>query len=102
MPTTDLEIATPVQEEEAQLGDLGYKELAQIQCQTLIEQIRRILGSEPPGNEFRIKPHFHEQGTYYTVAFDHQTPEGEAYLKQVENVDLERWDAESKTKFGIP
>ena len=92
--------SAPSEEEAAQLGDKGYKDRTKLECQCLIEQIRRQFGPEPPGASLAIRASFHEAGSYYQVVLNYSDDEGLKYGIRIEHNLPSTWDKEAKAILG--
>jgi len=91
----------PIAEDCAQLGSDNYRELARMECQAFIEQLRRVHGEEPRKCGFIVKSNPHDFGTYYDVVvkFDEDDDEASDYAYKVEGELPHHWDQLAKDEL---
>lgn len=96
--------ATPFDEQCAQVGSADYQKWAKLECNTLMAQIRRVLGPEPEGSKLAILTSPHDFGTYYEVAIQYDDVDAKAtgYAMDCESGAMGmEWDAESKRTLKV-
>ena len=87
--------STPADEPCEQAG--GNEGKMRLECQTYMEQLRRLHGAEPQGAQLRIKWENHDFGRYAEVVcyFDGALPETVSYAFGMEEKSSQLWDAEA-------
>lgn len=85
---------TPAEEDCEQLGPNYNPDLARLECQAYIGQLKRQHGEPPPGATYKITSNPHDFGTYYEVAirFSDQDAEAAEYAYKVEEDTPGQWD----------
>lgn len=93
---------------EEQCTQAGYEDLknGEIECEVLINQLRRINGQEPEGCEFFILENHHDFGIYHEAAIfykeideeQEEESESEIYALGCEDIP-EAWDMEAKQEL---
>ena len=99
----DLHVGSvPVEEPCAQVGTDGYEYRAWHECRALIEQLRRMLGPEPPGSRLYIKSNPHDFGSYYSANFAYagEDQASRAYAERLERELPTEWDEDAKSYLG--
>jgi len=94
----------PWGEECAQVGQDDYRERSARECRAFVNQIRRVVGPEPPGAQLVVKGFPHDFGTYYEVCcrYSDQHPDSEDYAFNCESHrQLEQWDDEARCELGL-
>jgi len=101
----DLGITTPPEEDCAQVGSKSYDyyERARREARAFINQLRRLLGPEPPNARLGMKSHPHDFGSYLTVVchYDVEDPLAAAYA---EGCDIEcptEWDERARIELSL-
>lgn len=97
--------SSPPEEECAQVGSPGYAERTRVECIAYRDQLRRTLGPEPDGAEFRIKSFPHDFGSYLEVVcwFDDSLPDSLEYALECESQGPLQWDDAAKRQLaGYP
>ena len=101
----DLGVTTPPEEECSQVGSKSYDyyDRARKEGRALINQLRRILGPEPPGARLQLKFHPHDFGTYITVVcmYDSEDPISAAYAERCDVECPQEWDDQARKELGI-
>ena len=86
---------SPVEEQCAQVGTVGYFDRAMKECNALIAQLNRMHGQPPEGVRLYVQDNPHDFGTYHTV--DARFPVGDdaayEYVLKLEGGLPEYWDA---------
>ncbi len=89
----------------AQAGREGYEARARQECAAFINQIRRVVGPEPPGARLVAKSFPHDFGSYFEVCCryedSHETASTYAWSLDG-NKQLQDWDAEARRELGLP
>ena len=94
--------STPFEEPCVQVGAADYPKWARIECQTLINQLRRVRGEEPEGAKLLIRSNPHDFGTYYEVAcrYDEQNEAAVEYAFACENSEgIATWDEQARKEL---
>jgi hypothetical protein len=101
----DLGVTTPPNEECAQVGSktYDYPTHARKEGRALINQLRRVLGPEPPRAGLQLKAHDHDLGTYVTVVcrYDSEDAVAAAYAERCDVECPREWDDEARKELGI-
>jgi hypothetical protein len=101
----DLGVTTPPNEECAQVGSKTYDYYthARKEGRALINQLRRVLGPEPPGASLQLKSNPHDFGMYITVAvfYDGEDPLSAVYAERCDVECPREWDDEARKELGI-
>lgn len=94
--------SVPFEEPCVQVGSPDYSKWARIECNALINQLRRVHGSEPLGARLVVRSNPHDFGTYYEVAckYDDQNELAAEYAFACENGEgIATWDREAKEEL---
>lgn len=85
--------AAPPDEDCAQIGQPGYRELAIAECKAYIQALRNKLGPEAEGARLTYRGFEHDFGTYYEVIcfYDSARPEAEDYAFRCESNGPATW-----------
>lgn len=89
---------TPCNEPCQQVGTDHYDAImAKAECRAFINQLRRQLGTEPDGAQFKIKSEPHDAGNYLSVVcqFNPNIEEAAEYAYRAEEECPENWDKEA-------
>ena len=94
--------ATPYDEECAQVGEPNYRQLARIECNAFIAQLRRMFGPEPEGAQLRVKSFSHDFGSYHEVVcyFDPDNEASTEYAFQCEGEGPAEWDQQARQELS--
>lgn len=89
---------TPHDEPCAQVGSDGYRKNSFLECEALIDQLRRKYGPEPAGARLKMISNPHDFGTYYEVGIQYNEDNEEAveYALLLESGIPSNWDEPSK------
>ncbi len=84
----------PADEDCAQVGEVGYADKAQKQCEAYIELIRARIGKEPTGAKLRVRWQTHDLGSYAEVTcdFDDTIDATAEYAYRCENDGPTAWN----------
>jgi hypothetical protein len=92
----DLGITAPPEEDCAQVGSKSYDyyDRARKEARALINQLRRMIGSEPDGARLSTKSHPHDFGSYLTVVclYDDEDGISSAYAQRCDDECPVEWD----------
>lgn len=93
---------TPVEENCAQVGKVGYLDRARAECREFIGQLRRQFGPEPVGCKLAVKSNPHDFGSYLSVVvyFDDAIEESITYAFKLEADLPEYWDDTASFNLG--
>lgn len=87
----DLLSTSPPEEECVQVGELddGREE-----GKRYVALLRKVLGPEPAGSQFKVRANPHDLGTYYSVVyfFDDEDDEHVKYMHRIDNEGPLSWD----------
>ncbi len=101
----DLGVTTPSDEDCAQLGSKSYDyyERARRKARALINQLRRLLGSEPSAAQLGMKSHQHDFGMYLTVVchYDVEDPLAAAYAERCDVECPREWDEAARIELSL-
>ena len=96
MSRTDFDLLStvPPEEECSQVGGHTYSDDARVEGKRYIELLRKFLGTEPAGSQFKFAMNPHDLGTYYTVryVFDDEDETHVTYMRRIEDEGPASWD----------
>jgi hypothetical protein len=95
----------PWSEQCAQVGTEDYQQRGRLECVAFMNQIRRVVGPEPPGAFLVIKSFPHDFGSYLEVCckYSDQNEAAQDYAFNCEgNRALENWDEAALKELGRP
>jgi hypothetical protein len=101
----DLGVTTPPEEDCAQVGSKSYDyyDRARKEARALINQLRRLLGPEPPGASLSVKSHEHDFGSYLTVVcyYDGDDRLSADYAQRCDGECPTEWDDQARQELSL-